>query len=83
MTYTVPGNLPEVLAHYSQLSLAGLLGLYLGGLLMAYDILLVVIVVHTLYEFLALMYLLRRHKAQHELGVGLRSSETNIQEKLH
>lgn len=47
--------------------LAGSLGLYLGGLLMAYDNLLVVIVVHTLYDFLALMYLLRRHDVQEKL----------------
>ena len=65
MTYTVPGNLPEVLAHYSQLSLAGLLGLYLGGLLMAYDILLVVIVVIGLWALgLILMRRLMRRRKQ-------------------
>jgi len=44
--------------------LAGLIGLYLGGLSMAYDNLLVVIVVHALYDFVALIYLLRRRLPQ-------------------
>ncbi len=46
--------------------LAGLIGLYLGGLLMAYDNLLLVIVVHALYDFVALIYLLRRYEAGSE-----------------
>lgn len=49
--------------------LAGLLGLYLGELLLSYDNLLVVIVVHALYDFVALIYLIRRHKAQHQPGL--------------
>ncbi|MFQ5932792.1 MAG: lysostaphin resistance A-like protein [Nitrospiraceae bacterium] len=44
--------------------LAGLLGLYLGVLSMAYENLLLVIVVHTLYDFVALMYLVHKHKAR-------------------
>lgn len=44
--------------------LAGLLGLYLGGLFMAYDNLLLVIVVHALYDFAALIYLIGRQKQQ-------------------
>lgn len=37
--------------------LAGLVGLYLGGLFLAFDNLLVPIVVHALYDFVALVYL--------------------------
>jgi uncharacterized protein len=40
--------------------LAGLIGVYLGLLFMAGDNLLIPIVVHALYDFLALCYLLRR-----------------------
>lgn len=50
--------------------LAGLLGLYLGGLSMAYDNLLVAMVVHTLYDFVVLVVLVGRHKAKHELRAG-------------
>jgi membrane protease YdiL (CAAX protease family) len=52
--------------------LAGLLGLYLGGLAMVYDNLLLAIVVHTLYDFVALIYLLHKYKRQHELSTGQR-----------
>ncbi|MBI4489103.1 MAG: CPBP family intramembrane metalloprotease [Deltaproteobacteria bacterium] len=44
--------------------LAGLIGLYLGGLLMAYGNLLAVVVAHALYDFLALIYLIGRQKQQ-------------------
>lgn len=40
--------------------LAGLIGLYLGLLSMAFENLLVAIVVHALYDFVALVYLVRR-----------------------
>jgi len=42
--------------------LAGLLGLYLGGLFMAFENLLLVMVVHGVYDFLTLVYLMRRRK---------------------
>jgi membrane protease YdiL (CAAX protease family) len=44
--------------------LAGLIGLYLGGLLMAYGNLLAVVVAHALYDFLALIYLIGRQTQQ-------------------
>jgi len=40
--------------------LAGLLGLYLGALALVYDNLLLVMTVHGLYDFLALIYLTKR-----------------------
>lgn len=50
--------------------LAGLIGLYLGGLSMAYDNLLVVVVVHALYDFVALVYLIGRHRAKQKAGLS-------------
>ncbi len=41
--------------------LAGLLGFYLGGLSIACDNLLVAMVTHALYDYVALIYLLRKH----------------------
>lgn len=55
--------------------LAGLMGLYLGGLLIGTGNLLVVIVVHALYDFVALNYLIRRHKAEQMVGFGARLDE--------
>ncbi len=52
--------------------LAGLVGLYLGGLFMIYDNLLVVIVVHGLYDLVALIYLIGRCKEQNETKVESR-----------
>jgi len=52
--------------------LAGLLGLYLGGLSMVFDNLLLVIVVHALYDFVALTYLVHKHKTQHVPSTGPR-----------
>ena len=46
--------------------LAGLLGLYLGGLAMIYNNLLLVMVVHALYDFVALVYLARKYKQDHK-----------------
>lgn len=46
--------------------LASLLGLYLGGLAMIYENLLLVMVVHALYDFIALVYLVRKYKQSHE-----------------
>jgi uncharacterized protein len=43
---------------------AGLAGLYLGGLWLWSDNLLVPIVTHAAYDFLALAYLVRRHRAK-------------------
>ena len=40
--------------------LAGLLGFYLGTLALVYDNLLLVMTVHGLYDFLALIYLTKR-----------------------
>ncbi len=45
--------------------LATLVGLYLGGLWIYFDNLLVPIVVHALYDFLALNYLLHHKKSEH------------------
>jgi membrane protease YdiL (CAAX protease family) len=50
--------------------LAGLLGLYLGGLAMIYDNLLLVMVVHALYDFVALVYLVRKYKQDHKASGG-------------
>jgi len=47
--------------------LATLAGIYLGGLFLACDNLLVPIVTHAVYDFLALLYLLRQPRAA-ELG---------------
>lgn len=44
--------------------LAALIGIYLGALFMASANLLVVIIVHALYDFVALIYLIARHKGQ-------------------
>ncbi|NIM51603.1 MAG: CPBP family intramembrane metalloprotease [Gemmatimonadales bacterium] len=44
--------------------LAGLIGVYLGGLVMVFDNLLVAILVHALYDFLALMYWVRRQESR-------------------
>ncbi|MFQ5849791.1 MAG: lysostaphin resistance A-like protein [Candidatus Binatia bacterium] len=49
--------------------LTGLLGLYLGGISMNYENLLVAIVVHTLYDFVALVYLVRKLSAQQDSGL--------------
>jgi len=42
--------------------LAGLLGLYLGGLSIAHNNLLVAIVTHALYDYIALNYLLQKYR---------------------
>ena len=55
--------------------LAGLLGLYLGGLSMVFDNLLLAIVVHALYDFVALTYLVHKHKTQREPSTGPRLNE--------
>ena len=44
--------------------LAGLIGLYLGALSMVFGNLLQVVVVHSLYDFVALLYLVRRQKSE-------------------
>ncbi len=51
--------------------LAGLIGLYLGALLLASGNLLVPIIVHALYDAVALIYLVRRHG-----GGGLETTST-------
>ncbi len=43
--------------------LAALLGLYMGALVLAYDNVLVAMVTHALYDYVALIYLLRRSRA--------------------
>ncbi len=43
---------------------AGLIGLYLGALFMAFGNLLLVMIVHSLYDFVALVYLVRRQKTE-------------------
>ncbi len=45
--------------------LAGLIGLYLGGLAMIYGNLLLVMIVHALYDFIALVYLVRKYERGH------------------
>ena len=53
------------LAHLLTTSYAvvtALAGLYLGGLFLATDNLLAPIVTHAVYDFLALVYLVRRHR---------------------
>ncbi|MDA2923951.1 CPBP family intramembrane metalloprotease [Acidobacteria bacterium AH-259-L09] len=57
------------LAHFitpTYAALASLIGLYLGWLSMVYNNLLLAIIVHALYDFVALMYLVRKYKARHE-----------------
>ena len=46
--------------------LAGMAGLYLGSLFLAQGNLLVPIVAHALYDFVALTYLVRRYRARDE-----------------
>ena len=50
--------------------LAGLLGLYLGLLLMVFDNLLVVMLVHGLYDFAALVYLVQKQKVETGWAAG-------------
>ena len=50
--------------------LAGLLGLYLGLLLMVFDNLLVVMLVHSLYDFAALVYLVQKQKVETGWAAG-------------
>ncbi len=45
-------------------ALAGLIGLYLGTLSMVFGNLLLVVVVHSLYDFVALVYLVKRQKRE-------------------
>ena len=50
--------------------LAGVIGAYLGGLWLATDNLLAPIVAHALYDFLALVYLVRRNDSQESIPAG-------------
>lgn len=49
---------------------AGVLGLYLGGLAMIYGNLLLVMVVHALYDFVSLIYLVRKYKQDRKTSGG-------------
>jgi len=62
VTSSLFGLLHPVTAVYAVM--AGLIGLYLGVLAVWHDNLLVPMVVHSLYDFVALTYLVRHHRLQ-------------------
>ena len=61
------------LAHFitpTYVVLASVIGLYLGGLLMISHNLLVPMLAHAMYDFVALIYLVRRYKRLRGAGHG-------------
>lgn len=50
--------------------LAGVIGLYLGALSMLHQNLLLVITVHALYDFVALFYLIRKHRRKCKMEIA-------------
>lgn len=62
---------------------AGLFGLYLGALFLVSGNLLPAIIVHTLYDFFALVYLLRRSVPRKELSEYLRFEDCTTKEQNH